>query len=138
MWAAHAIGGERGNQGARSGNDSGGISCPLYRAIGANEQQLKELEPKLAEFRKSSKQICDDVAIKRGEMIDLLAAPQPDRTAIAVKQDEILAYHRKMQELVIEQLLAEKHVLTPEQQKDLFDLLRKYNEDAKRGPDDGR
>jgi Spy/CpxP family protein refolding chaperone len=95
---------------------------------------LKELEPKLAEFRKSSKQICDDAATKRGEMIDLLAAPQPDRTAIAVKQDEILAYHRKMQELVIEQLLAEKQVLTPEQQKDLFDLLRKNNEDARHRP----
>jgi Spy/CpxP family protein refolding chaperone len=79
----------------------------------------------LAEFRKASQAVCADVMRKRGEMIDLLASPQPDREDIAAKQEEILAGQRKMQQLVIEHLLAEKEVLTPEQQRELFDLLRR-------------
>jgi Spy/CpxP family protein refolding chaperone len=67
-------------------------------------------------------------------MIDLIAAAQPDRQAIAAKQEEILAGQRKMQELVIGQLLAEKQVLTPQQQKELFDLLRQGSERSGLGP----
>jgi Spy/CpxP family protein refolding chaperone len=67
-------------------------------------------------------------------MIDLIASTRPDRQAIAAKQDEILAGQRKMQELVIEQLLSEKQVLTPQQQKDLFDLLRQRGGCAGHGP----
>jgi Spy/CpxP family protein refolding chaperone len=108
--------------------------CPLHRKLGATDQQWQQIEPKLAEFRKSAQGVCQDVARKRGEMIDLIASAQPDRQAIADKQEEILAGQRKMQQLVIEHLLAEKQVLTPEQQVKLFDLLRTRSGCAGHGP----
>ena len=124
-WATHAIRTHwvcPGPGGHAAG--PGGMWCPLHQKLGANPEQWKEIEPRLAEFRKNSLSICEEVTRKRAEMIDLIAAPQPDREAIRVKQEEILAGQRKMQELVIGQLLAEKEVLTPQQQKELFDLLR--------------
>jgi Spy/CpxP family protein refolding chaperone len=133
-WAAHAIR-EHGCHGTWfAGRHNEAIWCPLHRQLGANEQQWQQIEPKLTEFRKSAQAICQDVARKRGEMIDLIAATQPDRQAIDAKQEEILASQRKMQELVIEQLLAEKQVLTPGQQQELLDLLRQRSGCAGHGP----
>jgi Spy/CpxP family protein refolding chaperone len=137
VWAAHAAA-ARWNRGSSScGPDAGShgaMWCPLHRKLGTTDQQWQQIEPKLAEFRKSAQAVCQDVAHKRGEMIDLIATTQPDRQAIAAKQDEILAGQRKMQELVIEQLLSEKQVLTPQQQKELFDLLRQRGGCAGHGP----
>ena len=51
--------------------------------------------------------------------------PNVDRRAIAAKQEEILASQRRMQDLSIEQLLAEKRFLTRRQQVVYFDLLNR-------------
>lgn len=137
VWATHAAA-ARWNRGNAScgpcGDNQGGMWCPLHRKLGATDQQWQQIEPKLAEFRKSAQAVCQDVTRKRGEMIDLIASTQPDRQAIAAKQDEILTGQRRMQELVIEQLLAEKQVLTAQQQKELFDLLRQQGGCAGQGP----
>jgi Spy/CpxP family protein refolding chaperone len=57
-------------------------------------------------------------------VIDLIAADEPDVQAIRAKQDEILATKRKIQDLVAGHLLAEREVLTPGQQEQLFSMLR--------------
>ena len=138
VWGAHVIR-EHGHHGTWfTDKHSDGIGCPLHRKLGASEQQWKQIEPKLVEFRKSSQSVCEEVNRKRQEMIDLVASANPDPQAIAAKQEEILAGQRKMQELVIAQLLAEKQVLTPQQQKELFDLLRQRSGCAgPRSDDDG-
>jgi len=113
---------------------AGGMWCPLHQQLGASPDQWKQIEPRLVEFRKAAVALCQEVARKHTEMIDLLASPQPDREALRAKQEEILAGQRKMQELVIGQLLAEKEVLTPAQQKELFDMLRQRGGCAGHGP----
>jgi len=126
VWAAHSIRGRWFGRGpCRTGTGHSEINCPLHRRLGATPEQWKRIEPRVAEFRKSSQEICAEGMRKRGEMIDLVAAPEPDREAIAAKQEDILDGQRRMQQLVIEHLLAEKEVLTPAQQKELFDLLRR-------------
>jgi hypothetical protein len=50
--------------------------------------------------------------------------PEPDIEAIRATQDEMLAAKRSIQELVVDHLLAEKEVLTPGQQQQLFAMLR--------------
>lgn len=47
-----------------------------------------------------------------------------DRDAITAKQEGIRGGHKRMQQLVVAHLRAEKKVLTAEQQKELFDLVR--------------
>jgi Spy/CpxP family protein refolding chaperone len=126
VWAAHAVRGRWFGHGpCRPGAGHSEVNCPLHRRLGASQEQWKRIEPRLAEFRKASERICQDVTRKRVEMIDLIAAPKADREAIRAKQEEILAGQRQVQQLVIEHLLAEKEVLTVEQQKELFDLLRR-------------
>ena len=135
VWAAHAIRGHwitSDRCGHRDGPE--GVWCPLHRRLNVTDEQWQRLEPRVLQFRRDSQALCQEVTRKRGELIDLVASPQGDRQAIAAKQEEILAGQRQMQQLVIEHLLAEKEVLTPGQQKDLFDLLRGRSGCAGHGP----
>ena len=137
VWAAHAVAARwnRGECPHGFGADADrGIWCPLHRQLGASDAQWRQVEPRLAEFLKSSQEVCGEMARRRAEMIDLLACPQPDRQAIVAKQEEILTGQRRMQTLVIEQLLSEKEILTSQQQKELFDLLRRRSGCAGQGP----
>ena len=98
--------------------------CPLHRRLNVTGEQWRQLEPRIAEFRDRSQTICAELNRLRTELIDLIASDDPDRQAIAAKQEEIRAGQQRMQQLVVEHLLAEKDVLNAEQQKELFDLIR--------------
>jgi Spy/CpxP family protein refolding chaperone len=96
----------------------------LLRKIGVTDAQLREIEPRLAAFRKACRARCQEINRLRRELLDLLAAPEPDQAAIRTKQNEILEGQRQMEELVVKQLLDERTLLTPPQRKALFDLIR--------------
>ena len=104
--------------------DSASVWCPLHRQLNVSADQWKEIEPRLRAFRASADEICRQISELRMAIIDQLAAPNPDLDAIKAKQGEILAGQRKMQGLVIDQLMTEKKVLTAEQQQRLFEMLR--------------
>lgn len=110
------------------------VQCPLHRRLGADEEQWRRIEPVVTAFRKESQAVCQDVTRARLKLLDLLAAPEPDMQKIAAKQEEILTGQRRMQELVIKHILAEKELLTPEQCKELFDLLRQRSDCKGHGP----
>lgn len=116
----------------------GEVQCPLHRRLGADREQWQRIEPVVTAFRRESQAVCRDVKRTRLEMLDLLAAPEPDMEKIAAKQEEILAGQRRMQGLVIKHILAEKELLTPEQRKEFFDLLRQRSDCAGHGPMTGR
>jgi len=128
IWAAQTVAGHWPAWGAcgHQGGE-GAIWCPLYRSLAVTDEQRQRLEPRLAQFRQASQALCQETQRKRAELIDLVASAGTDRTEIATKQEEILAGQRRMQELVIEQLLTEKEVLTAEQQKELFDMIRRHS-----------
>jgi len=110
-----------------------GAPCPLHRSLDVTDEQWRRLEPRLARFRSDSESLCRDIRRARGELIDLIDSPLPDRTAIAAKREEILTAQRKMQELVIAHLLAEKEMLNPEQQAKLFRMIRERSGCAGKG-----
>ena len=101
-------------------------SCLLRQKLGASDEEWQRIEPRLTEFRNSCKQVCKEINQHRREMIELIAGPNAKPEAIHEKQQEILAGQRKMQELVVQHLLAAKEFLTPKQQQVLFDLLRTH------------
>jgi len=126
MWIRHALATHPGLTGpgaAKKGDET--IWCPLHQRLGTSEEQWRRIEPSMEAFRRSSQSLCGSVGRLRLEMIDLIAAPQEDLDAIRVKQEAIFTIQRKMQDLVVEHLIAEKQVLTPEQQSELFGLIRK-------------
>src|SRR5262249_56845126 len=86
--------------------------------------QWQNIEPKLTEFRSACGQTCREVEQHRKELIDLIAGPATKPEAIHAKKDQILAGQRHMQELIIQHLLSTKELLTANQQKALFDLIR--------------
>lgn len=114
--------------------DSGSVWCPLHRELGVNTEQWKQIEPRLRAFRASADEICRRIRGHRAEIIDLLSALDPDLTAVKAKQEDVLAGQRRMQALVIEQLTAEKKVLTPQQQEQLFDMFRSRAGCDRHGP----
>ena len=122
VWAARAVGCRRSVEHADGG---GKVWCPLHRRLNVTDEQWRQIEPRLAAFRRDSQSRCQEIGRLRGEMIDLIEADEPDRQAIAAKQEEIRAGQRQMQQLVIEHLLAEKEVLTAKQERELFDILRR-------------
>jgi Spy/CpxP family protein refolding chaperone len=120
VWAVHAA---RSHWPTEANGDSE-IWCPLHRRLNVTDAQWQQIEPRIAKFRDRSQTICAELNRLRTELIDLIASDNPDRQAIAAKQEEIRAGQQRMQQLVVEHLLAEKQVLTAEQQKELFDLIR--------------
>lgn len=131
MWAIHRLPAHLGCTGyKRDSRAKSCVSCPLHRKLGTSEKQWQEIEPRLVEFKTSSQAVCREIHQLRNELIDLIAAPQTDFEAIRAKQDGILAGQRRMQELLISHLLAEKDMLTPQQQKTLFDMIRKQGDCA--------
>lgn len=136
IWAAHAV--PTHLRAWRGPAHEEGVWCPLHRRLGATEAQWREIEPRLVEFQQSARLVCDEVNRLRGEMIDLVAAPDPDTDAIRAKQEEILAGQRRMQQLVIEHLLNEKKLLHEDQQRRLFEMLRRRSGCAGHGPMMGR
>ena len=111
-----------------------GIWCPLHRRLAATEAQWQEIEPRLVEFQNAARDVCEEVNQSRTELIGLIADDEPDTEAVQAKQEEILAGQRRMQQLVIDYLLADKRTLTPEQQRQLFDMLRQRTGCAGHGP----
>lgn len=105
-------------------NQACGGACPLHQRLNVTDEQWTQLEPRLTQFRSESEALCKDIQRLRGELIDLIASPEPDSTAIALKQDQIIAGQRRMQEQVINHLLAEKQMLTEEQQARLWEMIR--------------
>ena len=110
------------------------VQCPLHQRLGTDREQWQRIEPVVTALRNESQAVCREVTRVRRELLDLLAAPEPDMQKIAAKQEEILAGQRRMQELVIRHILAEKQLLTPEQSRELFDLLRQRSDCAGHGP----
>ena len=112
VWGAHAWA-------ARSEGGSAeqpAIWCPLHRALHVSPQQWAEIEPRLREFQAAVGPLCQQVDRSRSEVIGMIAAAEPDLEAIRAKQDEILATKRAIQGRVVDHLLAEKAILTAEQQ----------------------
>jgi Spy/CpxP family protein refolding chaperone len=108
--------------------------CPFHERIQATPAQRQEIESRLEAFRNASMPLCMEVNKHRLELIDLLAAPEPDRAAITAKQQQIADGQNQMQERVIANLLEMKAALTPEQQKTLFDTIRARSDCAGHGP----
>lgn len=101
------------------------VWCPLHRNLGVSEEQWAAMEPELLEFRRSSQALCSEIRRRQAELIDMIAEGDPDPGTLAARQKEILGRQQQLQMLIIKHLLAEKEVLSPEQQSALFSLMRR-------------
>ncbi|MFZ5766794.1 MAG: Spy/CpxP family protein refolding chaperone [Thermodesulfobacteriota bacterium] len=106
-------------------NQSGksmGLSA-LHQEIGVTPEQWKRIEPHALHFRKETEAQLRILGGLHGQLMELLAAPDLDESAIREKQAEILAGQRRMQDLVFDLLLQEKDILTLAQRRELLQAI---------------
>ena len=92
--------------------------------IALTDEQKRQVEdirrdflPKVAGIRQSLRQ-------KRIQLNDLLFIESPDRKTIAGKSSEISALQAKLEREVIDHILQEKELLTPEQKREFHQVIR--------------
>jgi len=105
----------------RSASGKGAL---LYEQLDLTQEQLKRIEPLRDRFHAEMSQIGGEVRAMQLELIDFLAVAWPDRQAILAHQEKIRALQRTMQEIVVNHILEESEVLTPEQRIKFFRLLK--------------
>jgi uncharacterized membrane protein len=132
-WGLHRLPSTCGRHAAKGAASHPGAACPFHERLQATPEQRQEIESRLESFRESSVPICMRVNKHRIELIDLLAAPEPDHAAIQAKQKQILDGQSQMQERVIAHLLAMRTALSPTQRRILFDTIRERSDCAGHG-----
>lgn len=96
----------------------------IHRELGVNPEQMETLRSQFILFRSEIQKTRDEIEKLHPQMMDLLTAPEVDKDAVRAKREEIFAAQKKMQELVIDHILAEREILTPEQRERFFKMLR--------------
>ena len=94
------------------------------QALELRDPQRSRVRTEYAEFRKKMWEIRTRAEQNRVVLLDLLAAPKPDRKAIQECLSRIAADNQKLQELVVEHLLALKGMISPQQVQRLMNTLR--------------
>jgi Spy/CpxP family protein refolding chaperone len=98
----------------------------VYRELGVTGEQWCEIEPRLGKFRSDMFKLAREMKRQRDQLVNLVAAPELDYDAIQAKQEEILDAHRRTGELVVENMLADREILTPEQRTRFFKKMRDF------------
>jgi len=97
---------------------------PLYEELDLGRDQLDRFQPLCDRFHAFVNEQGQKIKARQLELVDLLARGKPDRRAIDAKQEEIQALQRQMQARVIDHLLQESKIFTPEQRQRFFALIR--------------
>ena len=130
VWAVGALEARRP---ADTGEEQHEVWCPLHRELEVTPAQWRELEPEVRAFHERTDAVREELVQLRGELIDLFAADEPDRNAIAAKQENIRTRQGRMQDIVSEHLLTQKDILTSEQEEELFEMMHERNAAARPG-----
>jgi len=96
----------------------------LYEKLDLGRDQLGRFEPLRDTFHVFINEQGRKIKAKQLELVGLLVKEKPDRRAIDAKQEEIQVLQRQMQAKVIDHLLEESSIFTPEQRQKFFALIK--------------
>ncbi len=96
----------------------------LYEELNLSPEQLTEFVPGRDRFHTYLNLQSRKIQAGQIELIRLLAENPSDRKAIDGKHKEIQTLQRQMQARVIDHFLEESRILTPEQRKKFFALIK--------------
>lgn len=92
--------------------------------ISLTAEQKKEVEEIRKDFFPKLDRIRRELQMKRLELNDLIFASSPDLKAIEIKAGEIADLQAELEKEVIDHILKEKEILTQDQQKQFYMILR--------------
>ena len=97
---------------------------PLYEGLDLGRDQLDRFKPLRDSFHAFVNEQGRKIKARQLELVGLLAREKPERRAIDAKQEEIQVLQRQMQARVIDHLLEESRIFTPEQRQRFFELIK--------------
>jgi len=124
IWSVHFFKTKNQTESVSSQNINFQMPCALHRTLGVTDSQWQQIRPELESFSGVSKHINDSIDIYRYQLIEYMSQDSIDTAALALVQEQILHLQKKLQQQVITYMLSEKKVFTPEQQKQLYKLIR--------------
>jgi Spy/CpxP family protein refolding chaperone len=92
--------------------------------IALTKEQKQQVEEIRKDFLPKVKEIRQALLRNRLQLNDLLFAEVPDLKSIAEKSNEISALQAKLEQEVIDHILQEKMLLSPEQKKEFYRVIR--------------
>lgn len=96
----------------------------LYEELNLSREQLDRFGPARDRFHAFVNELGRKIKFKQLELIDVLAMENPDRSAITAKEKDIRGLQQQMQAKVIDHLLEESSLFTPEQRGKFFALIK--------------
>jgi len=115
---------QMGGPGGRGVADIMGQPEFMRRELKLTDEQAAQWTPLREQFHAKLARLRPALQAKRAELVQLVAAPQPDRARIDAVAAEIQALQAELQKECIQHLLDEKKILTPEQQRKFLDTIR--------------
>jgi hypothetical protein len=98
--------------------------CPLQNALSLSDSQCTLLHPGIKSIRETTSGLYRELAKNRMALVDELEKTPIDSAALFTCRQHIITCQGNIQALVVNHLLEEKKMLTPEQQRRFFDAIR--------------
>jgi Spy/CpxP family protein refolding chaperone len=98
--------------------------CPLHEKLGLTDSQWTVLMPRVKAYRQAVDSIRLEIATSRKALLAELAKTPTDTAALGVCRERIHNLQRKLQDQVVANVLDQKSVLTPEQQRQFIEMVR--------------
>jgi len=96
----------------------------LYQRLSLSAEQIEEMDAVREPFIAETVRMGSIIREKRTELVDILEASPPDTERIGKIHTHIDSLQARLQESVIRCILKEKEILTPDQQKTYFSMIR--------------
>ena len=96
----------------------------LHKELALSEKQTGQINVLKERFRSNAKPVRAALRTKRKQLVQLLMASEPDRSKIDAVISEINSLQGELQKRVVDHLLAQKEILTAEQQEKFLFIIR--------------
>lgn len=93
--------------------------------LGLSASQSEQMKVQHEVLVEKIRPLRDVMQGKRDHFYELVMVTAPDRAAIDRVQDEMDSLQADIKRLVIDNMLAQKEILTPEQQSQFFNMIKK-------------
>lgn len=117
----HWLGREKEERHHREGKNSS--MSYLYKELALSESQIKEMESLRESLEPNMDGTKEELREKRVELVALLTESKPDRKKINEKLIEIESLQGILQKFIIDNIIQQKEILAPEQQKKLLSII---------------
>ena len=113
-----------------SSTDTASHGCYMKRCLGISDEQASNLDVLEKTYKPKVEALSSMMKEKRIELVKELMKEKPDSMRIRQILREVDSLQAQMQREVVERLIEEKRILTPEQQEKFFSLVlgKFYNE----------